>query len=231
MIAPAHPASRDPRTVFEQHYLPEITARSFAHYCRLDPIAREEAIQDCVCQAWLNFRSATARGKRTLADGVAPSRRRSKRGRVTPGTLALFSNRAYDVGRRFTGSSSVDVMGERAQLNGRVRIVSLDDAPPQADGLDDCTLHEALTTRRMENRPDELAQQRLDWSAFRTSGLLSLKEQVALDLLAAGYRNGELARALAVSDPRACQIKDNLAAAIVGFFGPSILPAAAHAAA
>jgi len=45
-----------------------------------------------------------------------------------------------------------------------------------------------------------------------------------LDLLAAGYRNGELARALAVSDPRACQIKDSLADAVREFFGVGDVP-------
>ena len=76
-----------------------------------------------------------------------------------------------------------------------------------------------MADRRMENRPDRLAQTRMDWSAFRVSGLLKAKEQIALDLLAAGYRNGELARALCVSDARACQITDDLGHAVVGFFG------------
>jgi hypothetical protein len=111
MIAPV--IRQDPRAVFEQHYLPEITARSFAHFSRLVPAAREEAIQDSVCQAWLNFQSATARGKLTLADGIMPRCGKGKRGHVTPGTLAQFANCSYDVGRRFSGSSNTDVMGER----------------------------------------------------------------------------------------------------------------------
>ena len=116
MIAPARPVSQNARAVFEQHYLPEITARSFAHFSRLDPAAREEAVQDCVASAYANFLSVTTRGKRMLAGGGAPSRGRSKRGRVTPGTLALFANRSYDVGRRFAGSSNVDVLDERTRL-------------------------------------------------------------------------------------------------------------------
>ena len=68
MIAPAVRPKHDPAETFTKHFLPEITRRSYAHFSRLDPAAREEAVQDCVCEAWVNFQSAVARGKRTLTD-------------------------------------------------------------------------------------------------------------------------------------------------------------------
>jgi len=204
-----HPA------VFEQHYLPEITARSFAHFCRLDPAAREEAVQDCVASAYANFLSVTARGKRTLSDSTSSSRGRSKRARVTPGTLAQFANRSYDVGRRFSGSSNVDVMGERTRLNGRVNVVS----------LDDCTIREVLADRRAENTPAELAAWNIDWGNFYRSDFLDDRQRVVLDLLASGHRTGEVAQTLCVSPARAVQLTDALGDAAAQFFGPEIVPA------
>jgi hypothetical protein len=224
MIAPARPVSPDFRAVFEQHYLPEITARSFAHFSRLDPAAREEAVQDCLASAYVTFLSASARGKRTLASRGAPSPGRNKRGRVTPGTLAQFANRSYDVGRRFTGSSNVDVLGERTRLNGRVNVVSLDDCPPQVDGLNDCTIREVLADRHAENTPAELAAWNIDWSTFYGSDLLNDRQRVVLDLLAAGYRTGEVAQTLCVSPARAVQLTDAVGEAAAQFFGPDIVP-------
>ena len=225
MIAPARAINADVCTVFERHFLPEITARSFAHFSRLDPVAREEAVQDCVASAYANFLSVTARGKRTLSDSTAPSRGRSKRGRVTPGTLAQFANRSYDVGRRFAGSSNVDVLGERTRLNGRVNVVSLDDAPAQANGLNDCTIREVLADRRAENTPAELAAWNIDWGSFYRSDLLNDRQRVVLDLLACGCRTGEVAQTLCVSPARAVQLTDALGDAAAQFFGPDIVPA------
>ena len=224
MIAPAVRISQDVRREFEQHYLPEITARSFAHFCRLDPAAREEAVQDCVASAYATFLSAAARGKRTLAGCATPGRGRSKCGRVTPGTLAQFANRSYDVGRRFSGSSNVDVMGERTRLNGRVKVVSLDDCPPQADGLNDCTLREVLADRRAENTPAELAAWNIDWGTFYRSDLLNDRQRIVLDLLACGCRTGEVAQTLCVSPARAVQLTDAVGHAAAQFFGPDIVP-------
>jgi hypothetical protein len=209
--------------VFEQCYLPEITRRSFAHFSRLDPAAREQAVQDCVCEAWRNFCSATARGKRMLADGVAPRSSRSKRGRVTPATLARFSHRSYDVGRRFSGSSKTDVLGERTRLTGRVNVISIDDAP-HTDGLDDCTIREVLADRRAENAPAELAAWNIDWGNFYRSDLLDNRQRVVLDLLASGHRTFEIAQAIGVSSPRAVQLTDALGDAVAQFFGPDVVP-------
>jgi ATP/maltotriose-dependent transcriptional regulator MalT len=204
---------RNAQAVFANQYVPEITARSLAHFNRLDPQARHEAVQDCLCQAWANFRSAVEHGKvsRAASAGSAANRPRDT---VTPASLALFANLGFGTGRRFAGSSSTDVLADRTRLMGRTQVTSLN----AAGGA----VHEVLAARRTERRPDRLVQTRLDWSAFRRSGLLTGQERLALDLLAQGHTNNEIAAILGVSPARSCQIKIRLAAAVTEFFGPAV---------
>jgi hypothetical protein len=116
------------------------------------------------------------------------------------------------------------VLGEKTRLTGRVRIVSLDDCPPQADGLGDCTLREVLADRRAEKAPAELAAQNIDWGNFYRSDLLDDRQRIVLDLLASGYRTGEVAQTLSVSPARAVQLSDKLGKAAAQFFGPEVVP-------
>jgi hypothetical protein len=180
-------------------------------------------VQDSVCEAWRNYCSAITRGKHTLTNGAA--RGRGKHGQVTPGTIALFANRAYDVGRRFTGTSSEDILADKTRLSGRVKVITLDDTPP-TNGLDDCTLREVLADRRAENAPAELSAQNIDWGNFYRNGLLDDRQRVVLDLLASGYRTGELAEAIGVSAPRVVQLTDALGDAATQFFGAEVVPVA-----
>ena len=105
-----------------------------------------------------------------------------------------------------------------------MNVVSLDDGPPQADGLNDCTIREVLADRRAENTPAELAAWNIDWGSFYRSGLLDDRQRVVLDLPASGHRTGEVAQTLCVSPTRAVQLTDSLGEAAAQFFGPEIVP-------
>jgi len=206
--------TQDPRQLFQERYVPEIEMRSRLHFRRLDREAQEEAVQETMCQSWAMFVSAMANGKRCHG---TPGAGLSKKGSVTPASLALFANKRVDAGWRFAGSSTTDVLADRTRRVGRVEITSL-------DGGEGRTLSEVLADRRAENDPAGLAAARIDWSTFRTSGLLTAKAQKALDLAALGYRNGQLAQALGVCDARATQIRQQIGESLRQFFG-SDLPA------
>jgi len=205
----------DVNDTFVQDYLPEIETRTLRHYNRLGREAREEALQEVRCLSWMMYRSAVAQGKigskeQGLEDDGRPD--------FTPCTLAWFADRHYDSGRRFTGSSTTDVMADGTRIAGRVAITSI-------DGHGDVTFHEAFADRRAENDPAWLAQTAIDWEGFSGSGLLNEKGRKALALLAIGYRNGELSRALGVCPARVSQIvHDDIGDAVVEFFGSDVKP-------
>ena len=71
------------------------------HYHRLDPDAREEAVQESTCLAWRMFMSAVERG-RVDANGNAADPDLPP---ITACSLAWYANRAVDDGRRFAGST------------------------------------------------------------------------------------------------------------------------------
>jgi hypothetical protein len=104
-----------------------------------------------------------------------------------------------------------------------VNVVSLDNCPPQADGLNDCTVREVLADRHAENAPAELAASNIDWGNFHRSDLLNDRQRVVLDLLASGHGTGEVAQAIGVSAPRAVQLTDALGDAATQFFGADIV--------
>ena len=207
-------AHDDRNDTFVQEYLPEIETRTLRHYNRLDREAREEALQEVRCLSWMMYRSAVAQGKAGSKEQCPGDNGRPD---FTPCTLAWFANRHYDSGRRFAGSSTTDVLADGTRITGRVAITRIDDA----------TFHEAFADRRAQNDPAWLAQTTIDWCDLGRSGLLNEKGQKTLKLLAHGYRNGELSRALGVCPARVSQIvHENVANAVVEFFGPSIVPAA-----
>ena len=205
----------DPDKVFAQRYLPEIEARTLRHYNRLDREAREEALQETRCLSWMMFRSAAGNGKvgsKSVrnGDGGRPD--------FTPCTLAWYANRSFDSGRRFAGSSTTDVMADGTRVAGRVHIRSIDE-------LDGDALLESFRDRRAEGDPARLAGERIDWADFRRSGLLNEKGLRTLDLLALGFRNGELSRAIGVCPARVSQlVHQHIADGVREFFGEGIVP-------
>jgi hypothetical protein len=211
MIATAAPLEPDPNAVFAKSFLPEIERRSRQHYARFDPDARAEAVQESTCLAWKMFMSAHARGRidmdgNTAQEGLPP---------ITACSLAWFANRSYDSGRRFCGQNRTDALSDGTRIAGRVEVTSLECGD---------VLQEALTDHRAGTDPAPTVQARLDWSAFGQCGLLNHKSKAALPLLAAGYRNGQLAEALGVSDARSCQIKGLIGKAATKFFGSDVRP-------
>ena len=213
--------TQDPDALFTRRFMPEIVARSRRHFSHLDPEARQEAVQDCVCRAWSMYRSAVARGK-TGSVTAQPNGAQQDGGRpgFTAASLAMFSNLSFDSGVRFTGLNRTDVMAPGTRAAGRVCVSSI-------DGRDDVTFHDVFADRRALNDPAWLAQTTIDWDAFAHSDLLNEKGRKALGLLATGHRNGELARELGVCPSRASQIvHDEIGEAVVTFFGPSIMPTA-----
>lgn len=212
---------QDPDDVFVRQFLPEITSRTRRHFSYLDPEGREEAAQDCVCRAWRMYRSAVARGKTGVvtARGNGPEQDAGRPG-FTAASLAWFSNLSFDSGVRFTGLNRTDAMAPGTRAAGRVRISSLNDREGDV-------FLETFRDRRAEGDPARLAGERIDWSDFRRSGLLNEKGRRTLDLLALGYRNGELSRAIGVCPARISQlVHEHIADGVRQFFGEAIVPTA-----
>lgn len=199
-------ASKDrdvPENVFALSYLPAITERSRLHYSKLDPDAREEAVQDCVCEAWIMYQSAARRGKASSA---------SKEGAATPATLARYSNRSYDSGRRFCGSSSTDVMADGTRQTGRSTVHTLGRRKED----DEHDMAGVLADPRIDTQPLERVRVNHDYPFMIEMSPLSRRARQVWKCLLSDWGPGHvvrIAKRLKVSPGRVCQAKEELAKA------------------
>jgi len=190
------------QTVFETRFLPEIEQRSRRHYSQLDPEAREEAVQDCLAQAWITFRSARKNGK---TSDVATQ------GCATPATLAFYTNRLYDSGRRFVGTHRNDVLAAACRAKKR----SLADVADE-----DGEVVEVLADHRVENRPLEKLRVKHDYPyILRHSGLSRQALTVLVKVLEDNTvgSSTRIARELGISPGRVTQIKQEIATAFAEY--------------
>ena len=149
--------------------LPAITSRSRRHYHHLPAAARNEAVQESVCQAYALYASAVRRGNH----------------RFMPCTLALYANRAVDSGRKFAGGTIRTDALDRSH-------VGFDDL--DADGLD--RIAEALIQRQTPVL--DQARIRIDWPEFLRQDLTE-REAWMTDELAAGSTRSEIASEIGLS--------------------------------
>ena len=169
--------------------LPEIESRSRRHYAHFPPERRDEAVQESVCHAYSLYTSAVARGNK----------------RFTPCTLAWFSNKAVDEGRKFAG--------------GTIRTDALDGSHVSFDDLDadgQSRIAEALIQR--QTPVFDQARIRIDWPQFLRLELAE-RERDVVTKLAEGWKRVEIARYLGVSPARVTQILSGIAESYAEMFG------------
>jgi len=107
-----NPSDEEARIVFEKGFLEELRSRAAMLLADHGPEAREDGVQELVCQAWQIFLSAWTRDQ---AD------------RITPFTLALYSYRHYRAGRRFAGSGRLDAMSDLSRAKGKVKLIGIEE--------------------------------------------------------------------------------------------------------
>ena len=195
----------DVQTVQDQfvQMMPDIQSRARTTFRHLGPEAREEAVAQTLALSWKNHLQCASRGK---AVG-APS-------------LAHYAMLGVQSGRSLCGQSSTDVLAPRTQKLGRVAVESLDALPAHHtsdDGWWDRS--HTLEDRRTLGQPFERVRIKHDYGAFLALPEVSNQEREVFELLAHGYRTGEMARELKVSAPRICQIKDAIGRKLSALMG------------
>jgi len=173
--------------------LPAVQAHARNKFRKLPDVDREEAIAEATAAALLNFRIAERHGK-------AKS--------VTPGTLARFAVLHVRNGRHVGGSQDRkrDVMSKLAQRSNRFRVYSLPTRDSQSFNCmtapDQPVWREHLLHDR-RTLPSDQAAFRIDWSKFLAGQ--SDRTRRTLAMLAAGYKQNEVADRLGVTPAAVCQ--------------------------
>ena len=197
-----------PAQVWFQQHLPEIASRCHAVFCRLPDVEREEAAADALA---------------AIYEVIVRAQQRGRLGNLTPFWLVSFAARHYRSGRRFTGSSSTDVMSERARVLGRVRVVSLDrDERPahrhsHRPEPDEHAIEAAVAGMNREDEPFENVRRRHDYPWILREEKLGRKARQIFKAYGEDWTTGvgkRLASQLQISTGRVCQLKDRVGAAL-----------------
>jgi hypothetical protein len=197
----AVPSQTDISARFRDLY-PELLSRA----CRIADRERdpEETVQELLSFAWSNFSSAARRGKW-----------------LTPSQLSWVGMKRIRGEGCSLGSrrSKTDALAPGCRMRGRSKIVYLSTMNERrAD--DPCRRQFDEVIIQGQRDPGEQAITRLDWSALRHR--LPGRLRRILDGLVAGESNGQIAKALGISAPRAFQLKQQLRTAISTFFGNAL---------
>ncbi len=175
MIAPNTPILEDVRNEFTA-FLPGLAGRLSRRFRHKNVEARAEAVAEGVAHAWMFFRSA---------------RRREKN--VTAATLAFYSGRMVESGRKIAGNSTVDALSDTPLSRQRVgRHASLD-----TSGLPHAAFYKTFGDRRWRWPMIDYVGPHLDMQAFLAD--CSLRDQRVVEMKLAGYPQTEIAAELNVS--------------------------------
>jgi hypothetical protein len=107
----------------------------------------EELVQDGTLIAAQIIHNAEQAGKQVVRNPGAGRRGARKIRTISAGNVAFYTIQKLKCGRRSTGSSTVDVYGSGTQINGTIRLTSLDEAAPGASADDfgePLVLHDVL---------------------------------------------------------------------------------------
>lgn len=184
-----------PSATVENTYLamlPQIESWAASHHRQLDAAEREEAITETKAWAWQWCCSAAENGK---LDNVNPT------------TLSRYAAKMYRTGRRFAGSSSVDVLAPQTKVKGRVTVTSLDPTTSTAEALVDSK----------SPRPFDICRIDMDYPLALQDPELPDRAGECFSYLVEDNERGHvkrIAEAMGVSLPRVCQIKNALAGAL-----------------
>jgi DNA-directed RNA polymerase specialized sigma24 family protein len=164
----------------------------------------EELVQDATCLAARIMDQAEANGKT-----------------VTASSVSYYSIQHCKSGRRAVGHSSSDVHGSACQLQGRVRVESLEEvvAVNEENGGEIFELHDVLGSD--EEDPGTKAARKMDWETFMAG--LSAREQALIECLVDGRSLRDAAKSFRLSDSSIQGTKRKLAVKIQEFMGFDIL--------
>ena len=184
-----------PSTTVEDRFLsmlPDIESWAASQHRYLDAAEREEAVAETKAWAWAWCRSAAEKGKLD---------------RVNATTLSRYAAKMFRSGRRFAGSSSVDVLAPKTKVEGRVSVRSLDLATSTAKALTDSK----------SPRPFDVCRVDIDYPLALQDPALPDRAVECFGHLVQDNGRGHvkrIAEAMKVSSARVCQIKNALAGAL-----------------
>ena len=164
---------------------------------------RMELLQDGTAMAAKILINATKNGKK-----------------VTPGNVAYYTLQHLKSGRRTVGYSSVDVLGSCTQLNGRSTVYSMHEEVPIDLETGEAVAVSDLMCREVED-PGTIASRHLDWQEFYATQ--DVEPRRLLGLVAEGFDVPEIARRLKSTKLAVQERLQDLRAALVEFFGASVL--------
>lgn len=168
-------------------FLPLVRSVASHAFCRLDPAAREDAIQEVIANTTVGFESLVAR-------------RQSQFWLIKP--LAKFSVRQWKAGRRVGSSANKnDVMSEVPRHQAFVESL-------EATRKDSTTSWREIIADSRNTDPAEAACFRIDFDHWLNE-LPDWHRQVAL-ALSDGSSTGDVARKLQVSPGRVSQLRKEL---------------------
>lgn len=192
MIAPARRVRPDNTTpAWHAEFmtlLPRIRACASFAFRRLDPEARQEAVQSVVASAMAAYVRLVQLGKADIAYA---------------GPLAVFAIRQYRDGRRLGCRLNVrDVSSEYARWKKDIRLARLD----RYDETEGCW-REILVEDKTAT-PADLAASRIDFPAWLRT--LSRRDRKIAMKLATGESTGVVARMFGISAGRVSQLRSEL---------------------
>ena len=174
--------------------LPQIESWAANRHRYLDPAEREEAITETKAWAWQWCCTAAEKGRLDQVNAT---------------TLSGYAARMFRSGRRFAGSSSVDVLAPQTKAAGRVSVTSLDPAASTAEALTDSKSPQPFDVCRID----------MDYPLALEDSALPDRAAECFGHLVQDNGNGHVKRiagAMGLSMPRVCQLKNALAGALTG---------------
>jgi len=195
------------RTTFE-NMLPQLEGRIRGYCRRISELNPAEMCAEMIAMAWKNFVSKANRCGTLLP----------------PSQLAFMAFMWVRNGRRITGYTSKDALGEETNRLGRTNVYYLSQVshPTRRHELSKGTANRitlALSSSERES-PAVLAAVRLDWRAFLKT--LDKRFKIIVHALSIGESKSNIAKQICVSPGRVTQILEILAFKIRVFFGASL---------
>jgi len=143
-----------------------------------------------------------------------------KLGEITASNIAYYTIQHAKSGRRANGSSTVDVMASRTQLNSSTRLHSLSEVVSESEcGFEIFELQDVISNDRED--PGTIAARNLDWQTFTAS--LNQLELLLIECLVSGLGIREAAELAHVSYWTMREYRKKIAAKALEFMGAEVL--------
>jgi hypothetical protein len=183
--------------------LPELRTRALeiAAASRTDP---DEVLAEVMGFAWYDYRQSALKGRWLAAEQMAWYGR-------------LRVREGHSLGSR---RSKCDILSPSCQRKGRSKVVYLSNLIERRSDDPYRRQFDQIIGQGQRNPGDEAAV-KIDWQTLRHR--LPRRLRSVLDGIVTGRGTSEIARQLQVSPARVCQLKEQLAATVTGFFG-GVLP-------